>query len=320
MSAFRIHRNLRSSALIFLIVFSHIFVIAQAHASSGMQHSKETLIIAKSNDPKETLVAEILKLALSKSPSAKPYEFQQLQERQTEGRSIEMLKEGSMSVFWAGTQTEYEETLRPIRIPVLKGLLGHRIFIIRQGDQARFDRVNSLQDLRSIPLGQGRFWGDTKVLKHAELNVVTAVKYEGLFHMLEGGRFDYFPRAVHEPWSEVTAREALNLTVENRLLLIYPFAMYYFVGKENETLAKDIEGGFRLAIDDGSFDALFFSHPMVKDALASAQLHKRQVFRLDNPNMHPDTPLDDTSLWLKIESLETRAKEVALNLSTRKAP
>lgn len=263
----------------------------------------DTLIIAQSNDPKETLVADILKLALSKSGSGNGYQFQQLEERQTEGRSMEMLKEGSMSVFWAGTQIQYENELRPIRIPVLKGLLGHRIFIIRDGEQSLFDEVNSLQDLRQIPLGQGRFWGDTVVLKHASLRVVTPVKYESLFHMLEGGRFDFFPRAVHEPWSEVTARRELNLTVENRLLLIYPFAMYYFVAKDNKQLASHIETGFRNAIDDGSYDQLFFAHPMVKDALQQAQLAKRVILRLENPNMHPDTPLDDRSLWLNIEEL-----------------
>lgn len=264
----------------------------------------ETLIIAKSNDPKETLVAEILKLALSKNKSATQYKFQQLTERQTEGRSIEMLKEGSMSVFWAGTQIQYEKNLLPVRIPVLKGMLGHRIFIIRNGDQTRFDNVHSLDELRRIPLGQGRFWGDTVVLKHAALNVIAPVKYENLFHMLEGSRFDFFPRAIHEPWSEVSARPDLNLTIEKRLLLIYPFAMYYFVAPENETLAQDIEFGFRRAIDDGSFDSLFFSHPMIKDALQFSRLQDRLIFRLDNPNMHPDTPLEDASLWLDISELE----------------
>lgn len=263
----------------------------------------QTLTIAQSNDPKETLVADILELALSKSGSGIDYQFQQLAERQTEGRSIEMLKDGKMSVFWAGTQIQYENELRPIRIPVLKGLLGHRIFIIRQGEQNRFDQVKSLQDLRRIPLGQGRFWGDTVVLKHASLEVVAPVKYESLFHMLEGGRFDFFPRAVHEPWSEVTARTELNLTVENRLLLIYPFAMYFFVAIENQTLAAHIETGFRAAIADGSYDQLFFAHPMVKDALHQAKLTQRTIFRLENPNMHPDTPLNDTSLWLNIEEL-----------------
>ena len=95
--------------------------------------SAQTLIHPKSNDPKENLVAQILQLALSHNDSGTRYEFQQVPSLQTESRSIEMLKEGAMSVMWAGTQIQYEQELRPIRIPVLKGLLGHRIFIIPSG-------------------------------------------------------------------------------------------------------------------------------------------------------------------------------------------
>ncbi len=216
---------------------------------------------------------------------------------------LTMLQEGSLDVMWAGTQIQYEQQLTPIRIPVLKGMLGHRIFIIRQGDQHKFNQVHSLQDLMQIPLGQGRFWGDTLVLRNANLNVVAPVKYESLFYMLDGGRFDFFPRALHEPWSEINSRPELDLEVENRILLIYPFAMYFFVAQDRQALAADIQNGFRRAIDDGSYDKLFFQHQMVKDALKQSNLKQRLVLRLENPNMSPETPIHDKSLWLNIDEL-----------------
>ena len=49
--------------------------------------------------------------------------------------------------------------------------------------------------------------------------------------MLEGGRYDYFPRGVHEPWSEITARPHLPLTVEKHILVKYPMPAYLFVNK-----------------------------------------------------------------------------------------
>lgn len=263
----------------------------------------ETIMHTKSNDPKETLVLQILKLAIEKSGAANHYQYEAYDSFLTEARLFEMVKEGEMSVMWAGTQYKYENELLPIRIPVLKGLLGHRIFIIRQGDQPQFSQVNSLAQLKQIPLGQGRFWGDTAVLQHNQMNVIAPVKYASLFHMLEGGRFDYFPRAVHEPWSEVEARPELNLEVEDNILLIYPFAMYFFVNKSNSELANNISTGFMNAIDDGSFDDLFFSHPMISQALTQANLKQRQVYRLDNPNMSLETPVDDSRLWLNLAEL-----------------
>lgn len=270
----------------------------------SVQANSHLIVHPKSNDPKENLIAEILKLALSKTAESASYKFQPLPNAQTEGRSVEMLKEGSMTVMWAGTQKHYEQSLLPIRIPVLKGMLGHRIFIIRQGEESRYAEIDNLADLQRFAVGQGRFWGDTVVLKHAGLEVVTPVKYESLFPMLEGGRFDLFPRAIHEPWSEVSARAELNLSIEPRVLLIYPFAMYFFVAPDNQALATAIEQGFMQAIEDGSYDQLFFAHPMIKDAISLARLQERVVIRLENPNMSEQTPIDDERLWLNIEDLK----------------
>lgn len=270
---------------------------------SGGAVAKTTIVHPKSNDPKENLILKILQLAISKSGKSGKYTYEEFSEVITEARMVSMVDDGSMSVMWAGTQRKYEEDMLPIRIPVLKGMLGHRIFIIRKGDQTKFDRVSTLSQLQEIPLGQGRSWGDTVVLKHSNLKVIAPVKYESLFYMLEGGRFDFFPRALHEPWSEVSSRPELNLTIEEKILLIYPFAMYFFVGPEERVLANDIERGFRRAIEDGSFDQLFFSHPMIKDALELSNLSDRIIFRLPNPNMSRQTPVDDKSLWLNIEDL-----------------
>lgn len=270
---------------------------------ASMVQAQTSLTYAVTSDAKEILIGNILKLAIDKSGRANEFIHNVRNDALTETRLVESVKNGSLDVMWAGTQTAYEEELTPIRIPLFKGLLGHRIFIIRQGDQARFDRVQTLDDLRQIRLGQGREWGDTVVLKAANLNVVDPLKYESLFHMLDGGRFEAFPRAVHEPWSEVASRRDLNLTVEKRILLVYPFAMYFFVSKDNQELARVIEQGMRNAIADGSYNDIFFANPVIKDALDRSKLKDRIVFRLPNPNMSPHTPFDDKDLWLNLEDL-----------------
>ncbi len=286
-------------------ILTLVCMVAFCLPYSTLSHA-ETFVVKHaqtSKDPKEVLVLSILQLALSKSNSGKTYEYDEYQQYTTEARLVSWLNDETLNVMWAGTQPKYEQELYPIRIPIFKGMLGHRIFIIREGDQARFDKVHTLEDLQKIPLGQGRFWGDTVVLKNANMNVVDPVKYTSLFHMLEGGRFDFFPRAIHEPWSEVEKYKSLNLTVEKNLLLVYPFAMYFFVSKENETLGREIQQGFRNAIDDGSYDEMLFNHPEIRQTLEKSNLKNRTVFRLPNPNMTPETPVDDKSLWLNLEDL-----------------
>ena len=153
-----------------------------------------------------------------------------------------------------------------------------------------------------MPLGQGKYWGDTVVLKHNGMTVVDPVKYENLFPMLEGGRFDFFPRALHEPWSEVTSRSELNLIVEQKHLLIYPFSLYFFTSNGNKAFGEDLHAGLMIAIENGSYDNLFYNHPIIKETLRRSQLQGRVVHRLVNPNMSQLTPVNDDRLWMDIKS------------------
>ncbi|WAJ71764.1 hypothetical protein [Catenovulum adriaticum] len=121
--------------------------------------------------------------------------------------------------------------------------------------------------------------------------------------MLEGGRFDYFPRAVHEPCSEVVSRKELGLTIEEELMLIYPLPLYLFVSKDNKALALEITRLFEDAIADGSFDTFFFNYPLIKDVMNKTHIDKRKVFKIDNPHLTVATPLDRKELWLDLTSV-----------------
>jgi hypothetical protein len=298
---FRLSSFIRLSIRQFALVCQRI-LLGVCLTFAGIPAMAMEIVHNHSAAPKEQLALEILKLVLAHDPKGREYRFRALSENVDEGRLVQMINDGVVNVMWAGTQADYEQAMRPIRIPMFKGMLGHRIFIIREGDQPKFDVVETLDDLKKIAVGQGRFWGDTAILRHSGFNVITAVKYEGLFHMLDGGRFDYFPRAIHEPWTELQGHSELDLVVEKKILLIYPFAMYFFVSKDNTELAGTIRAGFMAAIEDGSYDKLFFGHPVIKTALKKSRLEKRKIFRIPNPQFAEDA-LPESSLWLDIENL-----------------
>lgn len=257
--------------------------------------------IRKIEGAKEAFAADILQLILSKvDPAARLVPDT---ESMSEARLTDAVIDGQVDIIWAGTSQALEKQLLTVRIPILKGLLGHRIFIIRKADKERFKNVTELKDLFDFKAGQGTFWGDTAVLKNANIPTTTTIKYPNLFPMLEGGRFDYFPRAVHEPWVEVESRPELDLIVEEHVLLIYPYAMYFFVNPSNQILHDKLYRGFEISISDGSFDALFFANSMIKEALSKADLAKRNIIRIDNPYMHKDTPTNRSEFWLDVSKL-----------------
>lgn len=273
---------LRVTGVLLIALFSAIT------AADTIRHNLAT-------EAKEAYLLGALKLALAYSGQD---DFQPAATFLEQGRLVEELTTGDISVMWAGTKPEYEDQLRPIRIPLLKGLLGYRIFIIRQGDQARFSQIRTFDDLKRLKAGQGTLWADTAILRAAGIPVVTSVKYPGLFYMLDGDRFDYFPRGAHEPWSELVSNQNLPLAIEQELCVYYPLPMYFFTAKNNEALAQRIENGLEQAIADGAFDRYFFSQPLIQDVLNKANLKQRRQFPIANPDLSPQTPLNRPELWL----------------------
>ncbi|WP_238582293.1 substrate-binding periplasmic protein [Cellvibrio sp. OA-2007] len=223
--------------------------------------------------------------------------------QRTQGRYIEDLRAGRIDVMWAASDASIEALVLPVRIPLLKGLLGHRIFLIHKNSQYKFDAVNTLDDLKKLKLGQGATWADTKILESNGLTVVKTQKYDNLFYMLDGGRFDAFPRGVQEPWGEVNKIPGLELAIEKHLMLVYKMPFYLFVSPDNTALARDIEAGFNLMIADGTFDHEFLNDPSIKKVIEMADLKNRKVFYLDNPALPAATPVDRPELWLDINNL-----------------
>jgi hypothetical protein len=245
----------------------------------------------------------MLELALSHID--KPYKIQTSHEKYTQSKTNEELKNnGLINVIWEASDKTMEEEFKPIRICLYKGLLGYRILIINKKNQEKFDRIKTLDELKQLTFGQGRFWADTRILEANQFKVVKVTKYPNIFFMVDGERFDAFPRGVLEPFSELAKRPQLsNLAVEKNLMIAYKMPYYLFVEKNNHRLADDLELGLNRAIADGSFDKTFFNDPSIQDVIEKADMKNRKIFYIDNPVLSDATPLSRSELWLDPKTL-----------------
>ncbi len=268
------------------------------YALGPIAAEQKTVVTNMKSNVQTDYMNGLLKLALSYSSTN--YTFATTPEVYSRPRVMESVRSGSISVMWGGTSEEMERDFIPVRIDAYRGLMNHRLFFIRKGDQARFDNIHNLEDLKKVRMGQGRSWQDASILENAGFEVVKATKKPSLYHMLDGGRFDAFPRGANEVWTELNAFPELALTVEKRLVLIYPLPTYFFVSPKDPELAKDIENGLESAIDDGAFDRYFYGSPEVQEALERADLPNRRAIRIDNPYLPKATPLDRKELWLDL--------------------
>lgn len=244
---------------------------------------------------------EILRTALDKTTKKwGPYRMT-ASAFMTERRQVFELKNatGKLTVMYLSTAPDLEQTLIPIRIPVDRNLGGYCILLIRQGEQARFDQVRSLDDLRRFTYGLGLGWLDVDILRNSGFRVVTGSSYEGLFEMLVQKRFDVFLRGAVEVLDEYDARKKAlpDLAIEEHLVFYYPLPMYFWFSKtaEGKRLAARAEEGMRMMIADGTYDRIFDRYQRGK--IERLRLKERTIYRIDNPNLGAETPFRDKRLW-----------------------
>jgi ABC-type amino acid transport substrate-binding protein len=244
---------------------------------------------------------EILRTALEKTKKKYgPYRMAP-SATMSERRQVFELKNatGKLTVMYLDTTPEHERDLLPVRIPVDRNLVGFRIFLIRKEDQAKFDSVRSLDDLRQYTVGLGSDWIDVRIFRANNFRVVTGSNYDGLFDMLINKRFDIFSRGANEVVDEYEERaeQMPDLHIEETVMLFYRAPMYFWFSRsrEGEALAARVREGMMRMIEDGTYDEIFgryYGH-----AIERLNLKNRKTFRINNPFLVPKTPVKDKRLW-----------------------
>jgi hypothetical protein len=253
-------------------------------------------------DPKQSYFVDLLKLTLEASKEQYgSYKLQPINIEMAQARTSIMLQRNEyIDLTWRMTTQQLEQQLQAIYFPILKGLMGYRIFIIIKDQQHLFNKDTSLDTLHNLHLGQGLNWPDTKILLANGFNVIQGHD-NFLIEMLKKGRFDYFPRALHEPWPEIAGDN--TLAVEKHLMLHYPAPVFFFVNKENKRLQQRLEFGLSKLLASGRFEHFFQNHPITSGITTKANVTKRSTFLLENPLLSEETKnlQADELLWIKFK-------------------
>jgi len=249
----------------------------------------------------ESIGFSVLKLALSKSGGDYNVKLSNADVNQERARAL--VEEGRLSVFDTGFQPTLEDRFDPIYLPIDRGILGWRLFIIHKENAGKFASVEGLKDLQKYSAGQGNGWGDIAILENAGLTVKTASKIPYLIKMVGGNRFDMFPLGANEVFTFLDKyRDGdANLMVEEKVTLVYPYGRFYFVKKGNEKLASAIRTGMEKALDDGSLQALLKDHKFFADAFNRANLSDRVRIDIDTPGLTDGFKSIEDKWWYRPE-------------------
>lgn len=264
--------------------------------------SASTAIAVAAEDRRADYYFRVIEKALEKTASDyPPYEFKRPPMMNHTRVIAEMEVGGSRDWGIFPFNPEYSKKLILIDIPIAKGILGYRVFLIRKDAQDKLRAVETLDDLKALRLGSGQDWNITRVFRAAGFNVVPGGSYDGLFEMLLNDRFDFFPRGVNEIIDEFDQRKDAfpDLAIDDAVLLYTPLPLFVYVAPSKPDLAKRLRDGLERMRADGSFDSMFMAEhgPLIE----RLRLKERKVFRIPNPATASLNILDRKEYWFSVD-------------------
>jgi len=254
-------------------------------------------------DERQLFAWEVLQEALDRTSAAYgPYAIREARISLRQQRLLQAMDQGNRDITVALLPVmpdSVPHTSFPVRIPVIGGLWGYRVLLIAAAGQERFKSVHTLEDLKTVSLGQSWYWADTEILRKAGLQVVTGESYEGLFRMLAAGRFDAFSRSVMEAGAEYESHRDLvpRLAIERGLLLHYPMPEYFWFSgdAEGHRLAQRVQDGLSAMVADRSLCRMV--HKRFGKILRNLALDRREVIEIPNPQLGAEDHVDEPAYW-----------------------
>ncbi|PCJ60949.1 MAG: hypothetical protein COA79_07780 [Planctomycetota bacterium] len=238
---------------------------------------------------------EVLEAAMEETKEEGQYELIPSKVKMSEAREIVEVskKNGLLTVLRQANLKGLEDSMLPIKIPLLKGTLGWRVFLIRKETQKLLDKeVTSLEKLKTIRHGTGTSWADNPILRGNGFAVTEGSNYDGLFSMLESGRFQVLPRGINECLKELNERKknSPDIVLEKKIILRYKLFDFFWVNKKNVKLANRIERGLLKIRENGIMDNIFnkyFENDMLPLGLYGRTIYdissEKFTFPIKNP-------------------------------------
>lgn len=170
----------------------------------------------------------------------------------------------------------------PVYDPLMNGLLGHRLLVIRKDDQGLFAGIQTRENLEPFVAGIPETWADAPLFRSNGLTVREEGSFDDIFLRLRQGDCDYVSLGVNEIHDifETQNLSEYDLVIERTLRLYYPFALVFYVHPDNPELANYLAEGLNHLKSSGTFRDLFQS--FFDRQLRLATLSQRKEISLDN--------------------------------------
>jgi hypothetical protein len=263
----------------------------ESRANDTIKMLKPILGADKRADHKDEIITRALELTV---PEFGPYEFETVNVDMTTGRALTETKSGELiNLFIAPHSKVWDEGAIPIKIPIRQGLLSYRLLLVNKQHLHKFKNIENMDDLKHLIAGLQENWVTTSIFKELGFNLVVGHNFEGLFQMLDRGRFDYFPRAIYEIYDELNSRKSKlqNVVIEPTLAIYLPTKTYVYVSPSAPRVAKRIEAGLSELLESGEMKQILETY--YGEDILRANLSNRKIIKIENTDMKDDEDMNE---------------------------
>jgi hypothetical protein len=185
-----------------------------------------------------------------------------------------------------------EGRLRMIPVPLERGLLGWRTPFVLQSHEARLSSIRTLDDLRTLTIGQGSSWWDVEIYRTAGITTreVQGWRNGEFAEQMQTGVIDLFPMGLEESLNYFLPhfrQRYPQLALDQFLMLKYPWYRFVWVSPHPsaDTLYLALQKGFDIICENGEFESIW---NRMRQTPPADTWQKRTVISLDNPFYSPD--------------------------------
>ncbi len=255
--------GIKNMALLMLVALCGSSVVAAEKPSSTAAVTQVKLWNGNKTQSRQQYEREVLEAALKVTTAT--HGKYQLQEDLTDyplsADEASVFRSKGFDIFGtvAGNTKLANEKKTLIPLPLMKGLLGYRILIIRATDKEKFAAITSAQQLQQLRLGIPSTWADAELFRQNGYKVEEKGSFDDLFSRLEKNEFDYVSFGANEVAGVFAQRAAQSgkLVVDSSLLVYYPFPLVFYVSPNNHALATRVTQGLQTITGNGELDSIF---------------------------------------------------------------
>lgn len=229
---------------------SYLFILLIAVSSNSIDAAEKQVlkVIRGEGNQRESIsyFHQLLIKALEKTKEEYgDFELEPVEFNFSQNRTLKLLNlPGVLDVTYSMTSEKREKDFVPVKVPLLNGMFGKRLLLVKPEFKDEFETLNFHQLKKKVAC-QGLNWPDFETLSNSGFEVYGVVEYESNFKMLAKGRCDYFPRGIHEAWIDLRYFDGVfsRLALVSNIMLQYEAPVYFFVGKHNKQLSERIYKG-----------------------------------------------------------------------------